>query len=230
MAKLSKRIQNMKEQFEKDKIYDPKEALGLIKKLSKVKFDETVEVAFRLNVDPRQADQNIRGAMVLPNGTGKTRTVAVVCKGDKQNEAKEANADFVGDADLIEKIEKGWFDFDVLISTPDMMAQLGKLGRVLGPKGLMPNPKTGTVTFDIKKAVEEVKAGKIEYRVDKVGNIHVPIGKVSFDEKKLLENYMAIFDVITKARPSSTKGIYIKNISISSTMGVGIKVNTQLEK
>lgn len=225
MAKTGKNYKNAAALIERTKAYSVTEALNLVKKASTAKFDETVEVAFRLNVDPRQADQNIRGALVLPFGIGKTQSVAVICKGDKQREAKEAGADFVGDMDLIAQIEKGWFEFDVLVATPDMMAALGKLGRVLGPKGLMPNPKTGTVTFDVTKAVNEIKAGKIEYRVDKVGNIHAPIGKVSFDVAALEGNFRAFYDTILRAKPAAAKGVYVKNVSVSSTMGPGVKVD-----
>ena len=190
------------------------------------KFDATVEVAYRLNVDPKKADQQIRGAVVLPNGTGKTQTVLVFAKGEKAKEAEAAGADFVGDDDMVQKIQGGWFDFDVVVATPDMMATVGKLGRVLGPKGLMPNPKTGTVTMDVTKAVNEVKAGKVTYRVDKAGNVHVPIGKVSFPAEKLVENFKTINDTLVKAKPSAAKGVYIKNISVTTTFGPGIHVDS----
>ncbi|WP_035368564.1 50S ribosomal protein L1 [Acholeplasma hippikon] len=205
--------------------YSGSEAVELAKKTSTVKFDATVEAAFRLNVDPRKADQNLRGAISLPHGTGKTVRVIVVAKSDKAKEALAAGADEAGDVELIEKISKGWFDFDVMVATPDMMAQLGKLGRVLGPKGLMPNPKTGTVTLDVAKAVQEIKAGKIEYRTDKVGNIQVPIGKVSFDANKLQENLLAIYGQLVRIKPATVKGTYIKNITVSSTMGPGIHID-----
>ena len=211
---------------DKSKAYTALEALELACKTSTSKFDASVDVSFRLNIDPRKADQNIRGAIVLPNGTGKSRKVVVLCRGAKQNEATEAGADFVGEADLIQKISGGWFDFDVIVATPDMMGQLGKLGRVLGPKGLMPNPKTGTVTMDVAKAVKEIKAGKVEYRPDKVGNIQMTIGKASFGAKKLQENLKTVYDALMKARPSTIKGGYIKNVSVSSTMGPGIKVDS----
>ena len=198
-----------------------------MKETSTVKFDATVELSFSLNVDPRHADQQIRGAMVLPNGTGKSQKVAVVAQGDKAKAAQEAGADFVGDMDIIEQIQKGWFGFDVLIATPDMMGKLGKLGRVLGPKGLMPNPKTGTVTMDVAKAVEEVKKGKVTYRVDREGNLNVIIGKASFDNDKLVENFKAIYGVIAKARPAAVKGTYMKKIVLSSTMGPGIPVTVE---
>ena len=211
---------------DKSKAYTALEALELACKTSTSKFDASVDVSFRLNIDPRKAEQNIRGAIVLPNGTGKTRKVVVLCRGAKQNEATEAGADFVGEADLIQKISGGWFDFDVIVATPDMMGQLGKLGRVLGPKGLMPNPKTGTVTMDVAKAVKEIKAGKVEYRPDKVGNIQMTIGKASFGAEKLLENLRTVYDAIMKARPSTIKGGYVKNVSVASTMGPGVKVDS----
>lgn len=207
------------------KVYPVAEAIALAKETNIAKFDATVEVAYRLNVDPKKADQQIRGAVVLPNGTGKTQSVLVFAKGEKAKEAEAAGADFVGDADMVNKIQQGWFGFDVVVATPDMMAEVGKLGRVLGPKGLMPNPKTGTVTMDVTKAVNEVKAGKVTYRVDKAGNIHVPIGKVSFDTEKLLENFNTINDVLLKAKPSAAKGQYIKNISVTTTFGPGIHVD-----
>ena len=211
---------------EKSKTYTALEALELAVKTSTTKFDASVDVSFRLNIDPRKAEQNIRGAIVLPNGTGKTRKVVVICRGAKQQEATEAGADFVGEAELIQKISGGWFDFDVIVATPDMMGQLGKLGRVLGPKGLMPNPKTGTVTMDVAKAIKEIKAGKVEYRPDKVGNIQMTIGKVSFGAEKLKENLKAVYDALMKVRPSTIKGGYIKNVSVASTMGPGIKLDS----
>lgn len=228
MAKKSKRYNEALALVEKGKVYDIEEAVELLKKVSNAKFDETVEVAFRLGIDPRHADQQIRAAIVLPHGTGKTQKVLAVTQGDKIKEAEEAGADFVGGKELLEKIQKeNWFEFDVIVATPDMMAELGKLGRVLGPKGLMPNPKTGTVTTDLKKAVEEIKAGKVEYRVDKEGNIHVGIAKISFDNEKIVENFKTIFDAILKAKPAAAKGIYMKNVAITSTMGPGIKINTE---
>ena len=211
-------------QVDRTKTYDYAEAVALAKKLADTKFDSSVEVAFSLNVDPRQADQNIRGAMVLPNGTGKTQKVLVITQGAKEDEAKAAGADFVGGADMIEKINGGWFDFDVIVATPDMMGQLGKLGRVLGPKGLMPNPKTGTVTMNVAAAVEEIKKGKVEYRVDKDGNVNVMIGKVSFTEEALAQNFKALYDQLAKIKPSTIKGIYMKSVTVSTTMGPGIKV------
>jgi large subunit ribosomal protein L1 len=225
-TKAKKYLESIK-LIDKDAAYDPAEALELVKKTAKAKFDETVEVAVRLGVDPKKADQQVRGAVVLPHGTGKVARVLVFAKGEKAKEAEAAGADYVGDEDLINKINQGWFDFDVVVATPDMMASVGKLGRVLGPKGLMPNPKTGTVTFDVKKAVEEIKAGKIEYRVDKAGNIHAPIGKVSFDTQKLLENFYTLIDALIKAKPAAAKGQYVRNVTLSSTMGPGIKVNLQ---
>lgn len=211
--------------YDKSVAYAGLEAIELAKKTSVTKFDATVEVAFRLNVDPKKAEQNLRGAISLPHGTGKTVRVVVVAKPDKAKEALAAGADEAGDVELIEKIGKGWFDFDVMVATPDMMAQLGKLGRVLGPKGLMPNPKTGTVTMNVEQAVKDSKAGKIEYRTDKVGNIHAPIGKVSFDAKKLHENMLTIYDQLVRIKPSTVKGTYMKKIAVSTTMGPGIIVD-----
>ena len=225
MAKKSKKMQEALKKVDATKAYSVEEAVALAKDTNIAKFDATVEVAYKLNVDPKKADQQIRGAVVLPNGTGKTQTVLVFAKGEKAKEAEAAGADFVGDDDMVAKIQGGWFDFDVVVATPDMMATFGKLGRVLGPKGLMPNPKTGTVTMDVTKAVEEVKAGKVTYRVDKAGNIHVPIGKVSFDNEKLVENFNTINDVLLKAKPSTAKGQYIKNISVTTTFGPGIHVD-----
>ncbi len=211
--------------IDKNKSYPVLEALDLACKTSTAKFDASVDVAFRLNIDPRKSDQSIRGALVLPNGTGKTRKVLVLCRGAKQQEATNAGADYVGEAEMITKIQQGWFDFDVIVATPDMMGQLGKLGRVLGPKGLMPNPKTGTVTMNVEQAVKEIKAGKVEYRVDKTGNIQMPIGKVSFGAEKLKENLKVVYDALIKARPSTVKGSYIKNVAVASTMGPGVKVD-----
>jgi large subunit ribosomal protein L1 len=210
--------------YDKNTKYVIEEALGLVKKTSFAKFDASVEVAFRLNLDPRQAEQNLRGAIVLPHGTGKNLRVVVIAEGEKAREAEAAGADRAGDDELINEIAKGWLDFDVMVATPGMMGKLGKLGRVLGPKGLMPNPKTGTVTLDVAKAVKEIKNGKIEYRTDKVGNIHVPIGKVSFDLDKLKENLQTIHQQLLRIKPSTVKGNYMKNITVSSTMGPGIKV------
>jgi large subunit ribosomal protein L1 len=227
MAQKAKKYIEASKLVDKNAVYDPTEALELVKKAASAKFDETVEVAVRLGVDPKKADQNIRGAVVLPHGTGKTARVLVFAKGEKAKEAEAAGADYVGDDDLINKIAQGWFDFDVVVATPDMMASVGRLGRVLGPKGLMPNPKTGTVTLDVKRAVEEIKAGKIEYRVDRAGNVHAPIGKVSFDVEKLAENFRVLIDTLNKAKPASAKGQYVRNVTISSTMGPGVKVNLQ---
>ena len=209
--------------------YSVVEGLELACKTSTTKFDASVDAVFRLNIDPRKAEQNLRGAIVLPHGTGKTRTVLVIASGAKAEEAKAAGADFVGEAEYIEQIQKGWFGFDVMIATPDKMAMLGRLGRLLGPKGLMPNPKTGTVTMDVAKAVADVKNGKVEYRTDKVGNIALPIGKVSFGAEKLAENFKTVYDVLLKVKPSTVKGAYVKNISVSSTMGPGIKVDPELK-
>jgi len=218
---------NALKEYDQDNIFEPNEALELVKKVAPGKFDETVEVAVRLGVDPRHADQQVRGAVVLPHGTGKTRSVLVFAKGDKAKEAELANADFVGAEDMVAKIqEEGWLGFDVAIATPDMMGVVGKLGRILGPRGLMPNPKTGTVTFDLTRAIQEVKAGKIEYRVDKTGIVHAPIGRVSFDVDKLLDNLRTLVDTLNKAKPAAAKGQYLKGITISSTMGPGVKVNT----
>lgn len=212
---------------EKNKLYTKEEAIKLVKETNVANFDASVEIALRLNLDTKKADQQLRGATVLPNGTGKTKKVLVIAKGDQAKAAKEAGADFVGDTDMLEKIEKeNWFGFDTLIATPDMMPLLGKLGKVLGPKGLMPNPKTGTVTMDVKKAVEDVKKGRVEYRTDSFGNIHAIIGKVSFDDAKLIENLDAFVSLMIKIKPSVVKGKYIKNISIASTMGPGIKIDT----
>ncbi|WP_017185255.1 50S ribosomal protein L1 [Alkalibacillus haloalkaliphilus] len=225
MAKRGKKYQEALKLVDRTQAYDVNEAIELVKKTTVANFDETVEAAFRLGVDPKKADQQIRGAMVLPHGTGKTQRVLVIAKGDKAKEAEAAGADYVGDQEYIDQINNGWFEFDVVVATPDMMAEVGKLGRVLGPKGLMPNPKTGTVTFEIEKAVQEIKAGKVEYRVDKAGNIHVPIGKVSFDDQKLVENFVAITDTLVKAKPQTSKGTYMRNASVSSTMGPGIRVD-----
>ncbi|MCL6635311.1 MAG: 50S ribosomal protein L1 [Peptococcaceae bacterium] len=228
MPKRGKKLTDALKQVDRSVLYEPVEAFELVKKLAPAKFDETVEVAVRLGVDPRHADQQVRGAVVLPHGTGKTRTVLVFAKGDKAKEAEDAGADFVGAEDMVAKIQQeGWLGFDVAIATPDMMGMVGKLGRILGPRGLMPNPKTGTVTFDVDRAVKEVKAGKIEYRVDKAGIIHAPIGKVSFDTEKLVENLRTLVDALVRARPAAAKGQYLKGIAVSSTMGPGVKVNTQ---
>lgn len=225
--KKGKRYEEVAKLVEKDKLYEPEEAIAVVKQTAKAKFDETIEVAVKLGVDPRHADQQIRGAVVLPYGTGKTQRVVVFAKGEKAKEAEEAGADVVGAEELVEKIQGGWFDFDVAVATPDMMGLVGKLGRLLGPKGLMPNPKTGTVTFDVAKAIAEIKAGKIEYRTDKFGTVHAPIGKASFSEEALKENFRTLMDVIVRAKPAAAKGQYLKTISLSATMGPGVHVNTQ---
>lgn len=225
MAKKGKKYQESMKLIDSEKAYDIGEAVGLVQKAATANFDETVEAAIRLGIDTRKNDQQVRGAVVLPNGTGKTVRVLVFAKGDKVKEAEEAGADFVGDQEYINKINQGWFDFDVVVATPDMMAEVGKIGRVLGPKGLMPNPKTGTVTPDVTKAVEEIKAGKVEYRADKQGNVHVPVGKVSFEENKLVENFNTVVDTLIKSKPAASKGVYLKNMAVSSTMGPGVKVN-----
>ena len=221
-----KKYLNSASKVDKSKVYTVADAIKLVKETSTSKFDETIEVAIRLNVDVKKADQQLRGAVVLPNGTGKSKKVLVVAKGDRAKEALEAGADYVGDEELLNKIEKeNWIDFDVIISTPDMMPQLGKLGKVLGPKGLMPNPKVGTVTTDVAKAVSDVKKGKIEYKTDSFGNVHSVVGKASFTEKALEENLKTFIEVILKSKPQTVKGEYVKNVSISSTMGPGIKLD-----
>lgn len=231
MKKRSKKYTEAMSKIEKNRIYSKEEAVKLVKETSTSSFDGSVEVAMRLNLDTKKADQQLRGAVVLPKGTGKTKKVLVIAKGDKATQAKDAGADYVGDVDILEKIEKeNWFDFDVMIATPDMMPLLGKLGRVLGPKGLMPNPKTGTVTLDVAKAVEEVKAGRVEYRTDSFGNIHGIIGKVSFSDEDLLTNLGVFVAHIMRIKPSTVKGEYIKNISIASTMGPGIRVENNFDK
>ena len=221
-----KKYQDSAKLIDSAKLYDPSDALGLVVQTAKAKFDETIEVHIRLGVDSRHADQQVRGAVVLPNGTGKTKKVLVFAKGDRAAEAEAAGADFVGAEDLVAKIQgENWFGFDVIVATPDMMGELGKAGRILGPKGLMPNPKTGTVSADIAKAVKDIKAGKVEYRADKEGNINVSIGRVSFDTEKLYENFETIYNVIVKAKPSTVKGTYMKNLTITTTMGPSIKVD-----
>ncbi|HBC90640.1 MAG TPA: 50S ribosomal protein L1 [Lactococcus sp.] len=226
MAKKSKSMRAALEKVDATKLYSVEEAVALAKETSIAKFDASVEVAYNLNIDTKKSDQQIRGAMVLPNGTGKTARVLVFARGEKAKEAEAAGADFVGADELVTKINGGWLDFDVVIATPDMMAVVGRLGRVLGPRNLMPNPKTGTVTMDVTKAVEESKAGKVNYRADKAGNIHVPIGKVSFDNEKLVENFKALNAVIMAAKPATAKGTYITNLSVTTTMGAGVKVDT----
>ena len=208
------------------KLYTLEEAIKLVKETSFTKFDSTVEVAFKLNIDPKKADQQLRGSLVLPNGTGKSKKVLVIAKGEAAAAAKAAGADYVGDTDMIDKIQKeNWFDFDVIVATPDMMPMLGKIGKVLGPKGLMPNPKTGTVTMNVTKALEDIKKGMVEYKADSFGNVHTIIGKVSFDDKKLLENLQFVINAVTKARPASVKGAYIENVVLTSTMGPGIRLD-----
>ena len=224
--KTGKKYTDSAKLIDRTKQYDPEEAVALVKQTAKAKFDETVEISVRLGVDPRHADQQVRGTVVLPNGTGKTKTVLVIAKGPKADEAAAAGADFVGAEDMIAKIQGGWFGFDVCIATPDMMGLVGRLGRVLGPKGLMPNPKTGTVTMDLAKAIAETKAGKVEYRVDKTAIIHCPVGKASFPAEKLEENLRTLMEAIIKAKPSAAKGAYIKSAVLSSTMGPGIKLNS----
>ncbi|WP_054251866.1 50S ribosomal protein L1 [Neofamilia massiliensis] len=227
MAKRGKKYLESAKLFDKTTNYQPAEAFDLVTKTAKANFDESVELAVRLGVDPRHADQQVRGTVVLPNGTGKDVRVLVITKGDKIKEAEEAGADFVGSEEMVEKIQtQNWFDFDVIITTPDMMGQVGRIGRILGPKGLMPNPKSGTVTFDVADAVKEIKAGKVEYRVDKQAIINVAIGKASFGPEKLKENFDVIMDAIVKAKPAASKGRYLKSVTVSTTMGPGIKVNT----
>lgn len=231
MAKRGKTYNKALENIDKLKLYEAEEAMKLAVDTARAKFDETIEVHVRLGVDGRHADQQVRGALVLPNGTGKTARVLVFVKGAKEAEAKEANADYVGGDELADKIQKeNWFDFDVVIATPDMMGTVGKLGKVLGPKGLMPNPKSGTVTMDVAKAVEDIKAGKVEYRLDKNNIVHTLIGKKSFGKDKLMENFSALMDAIIKAKPQSSKGKYIKSITVATTMGPGIKINPQLQQ
>ncbi len=222
--KRSKKYNEAAALIEKGKKYNAKEACELAKKTTLVKYDATIRVSFNLNVDPRQADQQIRGAMVLPNGTGRSQKVLVVTQGAKTAEAQAAGADYVGDKEILDKIKGGWFDFDIIVATPDMMGELGKLGKILGPKGLMPNPKTGTVTPNVTQAVQEIKKGKVEYRVDKEGNINCMIGKSSFDTEKLVENYNALYSQLIKLRPAAVKGNYINSITLSSNMGPAIKV------
>ena len=224
--KKGKKYVEASKKIEKNKAYTKEEAISLVKETSTANFDASIEVAINLNLDTKKADQQLRGAIVLPNGTGKSNKVLVIAKGAQAQAAREAGADYVGDMDMLEKIEKeNWFDFDTMVATPDMMPQLGKLGKILGPKGLMPNPKTGTVTMDTKKAVEEVKKGRVEYRTDSYGNVHALIGKVSFDDAKLVENLNSFVSVINKSKPATVKGKYILNISVSSTMGPGIKID-----
>ena len=226
MAKKSKKYVEALNKIDRTRLYDATEALSLVAEVATAKFDETVEAHIKLGVDSRHADQQVRGAVVLPHGTGKTKRVLVFAKGAKAAEAEAAGADFVGAEDLVQKIQKeNWFDFDVVVATPDMMGVVGRLGRVLGPKGLMPNPKSGTVTFDVAKAIDEIKAGKVEYRLDKTNIIHVPVGKVSFGGEKLAENFAALMDAIVKAKPAAAKGQYLRSVTVASTMGPGVKIN-----
>ena len=225
MAKKSKNLQAAPAKVDRNKKYEANEAVALAKEIDFAKFDATVEVSYNLNIDVKKADQQIRGAMVLPHGTGKTSRVVVIARGEKAKEAEAAGADFVGEADLIQKISDGWLEFDVMVATPDMMGQVGRLGRVLGPKGLMPNPKTGTVTMDVTKAVNDIKAGQVTYRADKAGIVNVPIGKVSFEDNKLVENLKALHEQILRVKPAAAKGTYINNLTLSTTFGPGIKLD-----
>lgn len=227
MPKRGKKYQESIKLVDRHNLYDPKEAIELVLQTSKANFDETVEVAIRLGVDPKHADQQVRGAIVLPHGTGRTRTVLVIAKGEKLEEAKAAGADYVGGEEMVAKIQnEGWLDFDVVVATPDMMGVVGRIGRVLGPKGLMPNPKTGTVTMDVKKAVSDAKSGQVTYRTDRDGNVHVPVGKVSFTEEALKGNFDAIYEKISRLRPAAVKGTYIKHVSLASTFGPSVTVDT----
>lgn len=226
MAKVGKRYAEVAKLVDRAKLYDVEEAIALLKQTSKAKFDETVELHIKLGVDGRHADQQVRGAVVLPHGTGKTKRVLVIAKGEKASEAEKAGADFVGAEDMVQKIQtENWFDFDVIVATPDMMGLIGRLGRVLGPKGLMPNPKSGTVTFDVARAIEEIKAGKVEYRLDKTNIVHVSVGKVSFTDEQITENLRTLVEAIIKAKPSAAKGTYLRSVTVTSTMGPGIKLN-----
>ena len=225
MAKKSKKFQAAFEKVDRNKFYSADEAIALAKEIDFANFDATMEVSYNLNIDVKKADQQIRGAMVLPHGTGKTQTVVVIASGEKAKEAEAAGADYVGDAELVEKINAGWLDFDVMVATPDMMGQVGRLGRVLGPKGLMPNPKTGTVTQDVTKAINDIKAGQVTYRADKAGIVNVPIGKVSFDDAKLKENFVALHNEIARLKPASAKGVYMTSLTLSTTFGPGVKID-----
>ncbi len=225
MAKASKKYNEAVSQYDHERLHEAPEAIALVKRFASKRFDETIDAAFRLGLDPRKADQMLRGTVSLPQGTGKTVRVAVFAAGDAARDAQEAGADIIGAEDLVAKIEAGFLDFDIAIATPDLMGQVGKLGRSLGPRGLMPNPKTGTVTTDVGKAVSEFKAGKVEYRTDRYGNVHVPIGKASFEAAALLENYQVVFAEVQRAKPASAKGRYLKGVSISSTMGPGVKID-----
>ncbi len=228
MAKISKRMAEAKKLIDCDKAYELTEAVKLVKESSKVKFEATIDVVFNMNLDSTKAEQQLRGALVLPNGSGKTQKILVLAEGDAAKDAEKLGADYVGSEDMINKIQKeNWFDFDVIIATPQMMPKIGKIGQILGPKGLMPNPKTGTVTPNVAKAIEEINAGKVTYRMDKFGNVHVVVGKLSFDDKKLEENIMSLYNEILRIKPATAKGTYIENMSISSTMGPGVKVDTK---
>ena len=222
---MGKKYQQSAQKVEAMKLYGPEEALALVKEAAYAKFDESVDVAFRLGVDPKHSDQVVRGAVVLPHGIGKNVRVLVFAKGEKEREARDAGADEIGAEDLIERITGGWFDFDRVVATPDLMGMVGKIGKLLGPRGLMPNPKSGTVTFDVGKAVREIKLGKVEYRVDKAGIVHVPVGRVSFDHRKLFENVVSVCESVVKAKPAASKGKYLRSITISSTMGPGISID-----
>jgi large subunit ribosomal protein L1 len=225
MPKHGKKYQESFKLIEPGKVYDPEEAIALIQKMPASKFDATLEVSVKLGVDPKHADQQVRGAVVLPHGTGKTKRVLVFAKGEKAKEAEVAGADFVGAEDMVEKIQGGWTDFDVAVATPDMMGTVGRLGKILGPKGLMPNPKVGTVTMDVTRALNEIKAGKIEYRTDKAGNIHAPLGRLSFEPEKLMQNYFTLIETLVRAKPAVAKGTYVRHITLSSTMSPGVEVN-----
>ena len=230
MVKRSKKYREASEKIDRNNLYTANEAIALVKSMPEYKFDQTVEAVLRLNVDPRKADQLVRGSVNLPNGTGKTAKVLVFARGPKATEALEAGADIVGDDDLVQKVADGFLDFDSVVATPDMMGKVGRLGRVLGPRGLMPNPKTGTVTMDVAKMVSELKAGRVEYRADRYGICHVPLGRVSFDEQKLVENYAALYTEILRVKPASAKGKYVKSISVSSTMGPGVKIDSAVQR
>ena len=225
--KHGKKYIESKKLIDENKAYDPQEAIALVKQTGKAKFDETIELSIRLGVDPRHADQQVRGAVVLPHGTGRVVRVLVFAKGERAEEARAAGADYVGDADLVEKIRtENWFEFDVCVATPDMMGVVGKIGRILGPKGLMPNPKSGTVTTDVTKAISDIKGGKVEYRIDKTAIAHCPIGKVSFEDEKLVENLQVLMDAVVKAKPSTAKGVYLRSLYLSTTMGPSVRLNT----
>ncbi|MEW6243198.1 MAG: 50S ribosomal protein L1 [Bacillota bacterium] len=227
MAREGKKYKESAKLIDRERLYEPEEAVNLLKQTAKAKFDETIDVAVRLGVDPRHADQMVRGAVVLPHGIGKEVRVLVFAKGEKAKEAESAGADIVGAEDIVERIQGGWLEFDVAVATPDMMGMVGRLGKILGPKGLMPNPKTGTVTFEVAKAIKEIKAGKIEYRTEKTGIVHAPIGKVSFSEEKILDNYYTLMEALIRAKPAAAKGQYVRSITMSATMGPGIRIHPQ---